>query len=74
VEVKIGVQFAPREIVVETNSSQEDVEKALAEALRTGGLFTVVDDKGRRVHVAADKVAYVEIGEQLERRIGFGTM
>ncbi|MFL6138616.1 MAG: DUF3107 domain-containing protein [Frankiaceae bacterium] len=73
-EVKIGVQFAPREIVVETNSSQEEIESALAEALRTGGLFVVEDDRGRRVHVPADKVAYVEIGEQLERRVGFGTM
>ena len=73
-EVKIGVQFAPREIVVETDSSQQEIEAGLAEALRTGGLFTLTDDKGRRVHVPADKVAYVEMGEQLERRVGFGTM
>ena len=73
-EVKIGVQYAPREIVVETNSSQEDIESALSDALRTGTLFTLVDDRGRRVHIPADKLAYVEIGEQLERRVGFGTM
>jgi hypothetical protein len=74
VEVKIGVQFAPREIVVETASSSEEVEQALAEAVRTGTLFTLVDDKGRRVHVPADKLAYVEVGEQIERRVGFGTI
>jgi Protein of unknown function (DUF3107) len=74
VEVKIGVQFAPREIVVETDASQEEIESSLAEATRTGGLFSLTDEKGRRVHVPADKVAYVEIGEQLERRVGFGTM
>jgi Protein of unknown function (DUF3107) len=74
VEVKIGVQFAPREIVVETDASQEEIESTLAEAARTGGLFSLTDDRGRRVHVPADKVAYVEIGEQLERRVGFGTM
>jgi hypothetical protein len=74
VEVKIGVQFAPREIVVETASSSEEVEQALAEAVRTGTLFTLVDDKGRRVHVPADKLAYVEVGEQVERRVGFGTI
>lgn len=73
-EVKIGVQFAPREIVVETDSSPEEIETALAESVRTGGLFTLLDEKGRRVHVPADKLAYVEIGGQLERRVGFGTM
>ena len=73
-EVKIGVQFAPREIVVETNSSQDEIETALQEAVRTGTLFTLVDEKGRRVHVPADKVAYVEIGEQIERRVGFGSL
>jgi hypothetical protein len=74
VEVKIGVQFAPREIIVETTSSAEDVEQALAEAVRTGTLFTLNDEKGRRVHVPADKLAYVEVGEQVERRVGFGTI
>jgi hypothetical protein len=74
VEVRIGVQFAPREIVVDTDAHREEIEAALAEALRTGGLFTLTDDRGRRVHVPADKVAYVEMGEQLERRVGFGTM
>lgn len=73
-EVKIGVQFAPREIVVETDETGEKIEAALAEAVRTGGLFTLTDDRGRRVHVPADKLAYVEVGEQLERRVGFGTM
>ena len=73
-EVKIGVQFAPREIIVETMSSAEEVEQALADAVRTGTLFTLVDEKGRRVHVPADKLAYVEVGEQVERRVGFGTI
>jgi Protein of unknown function (DUF3107) len=74
VEVKIGVQFAPREIIVETTSSADEVEQALAESVRTGTLFTLVDEKGRRVHVPADKLAYVEVGEQVERRVGFGTI
>jgi hypothetical protein len=74
VEVKIGVQFAPREIIVETTAAPEEVESALTEAVRVGGLFTLQDERGRRVHVPADKLAYVEIGEGVERRVGFGTM
>jgi hypothetical protein len=74
VEVKIGVQYAPREIVVETGASPADVEKTLTEALRADfGLFTLVDDKGRRVFVPAEKIAYVELGEPEGRRVGFGS-
>ena len=73
-EVKIGVQYAVREIVLESNDSAEDVEKAVADAVAKGGLLALTDDRGRKVVVPADKLAYVEIGEQVERRVGFGTI
>jgi hypothetical protein len=37
-------------------------------------VLTLTDEKGRRILVPADKVAYVEIGEMEARRVGFGTM
>ncbi len=74
-EVKIGVQFATRELVLESTQSPEDVAKAVAEALKADlGVLTLVDDKGRRVLVPADKLAYVEIAESEQRRVGFGAM
>ncbi len=74
-EVKIGVQFAPRELVLESTQSAEAVEKAVADALKADlGVLTLVDDKGRRVLVPADKLAYVEIAESEQRRVGFGAM
>lgn len=75
VEVKIGVQHAPREIVLESGLSAEEVESAVAEAL-TGKaqLLSLTDDKGRKVLVPADRVAYVEIGEPSTRRVGFGAL
>jgi Protein of unknown function (DUF3107) len=73
VEVKIGVQYAPRELVVETKSSPDEVEKLLNEALKADfGLFTLVDDKGRKVFIPAEKIAYIELGEPEARRVGFG--
>lgn len=71
-EVKIGVQFAARELVVESAQSAAEVEKAVTEAL-TGksGILSLVDEKGRRVVVPADKLAYVEIAESEQRRVGF---
>ena len=74
-EVKIGVQFATRELVLESTQSPEAVEKAVADALKADlGVLTLVDEKGRRVLVPADKLAYVEIAESEQRRVGFGAM
>jgi hypothetical protein len=74
-EVKIGVQFATRELVLESTQSPEAVEKAVSDALKADlGVLTLVDDKGRRVLVPADKLAYVEIAESEQRRVGFGAM
>ena len=71
-EVKIGIQSVPRELVVETKSSSEEVERTLAAAVADGGVFVLSDDKGGRVLVPADKIAYLEIGGSETRRIGFG--
>lgn len=71
-EVKIGVQFAPRELTVESTQTAAEVEKAVSEALSgKSGVLSLVDDKGRRVVVPADKLAYVEIAESETRRVGF---
>ena len=73
-EVKIGVRFAPRELVLESTQSQEEVEKAVSEALSSeSGLLSLADEKGRRVLVPTDKIAYIEIAESEIRRVGFGT-
>ncbi|GAA5024282.1 DUF3107 family protein [Actinopolymorpha pittospori] len=74
-EVKIGVQHAPREIVLESNERPEDVEAAVGKALQSSdGLLSLTDERGRRVLIPADKIAYVELGAQSERRVGFGAM
>ena len=71
-EVKIGVQFGARELVIESAEKPEDIQAALDAALVKGGLFTLVDEKGRRVVVPVDKLAYVEIASADEARaVGF---
>jgi Protein of unknown function (DUF3107) len=72
VEVKIGIQSVPRELVVDTKSSFEEVERSLIAAVTDGGVFVLADDKGGKVMVPADKIAYVELGGTEPRRIGFG--
>jgi hypothetical protein len=72
VEVKIGVQHAHRELVLESALTADDVAKAVSEALaKEGGVLNLVDDKGRRVIVPIAKLAYVEIDEAAVRKVGF---
>ncbi len=73
-EVKIGVQYSAREIVLESAQQPDDVERLVTAALDAGGLLILADEKGRRVLVPVEKLAYVEIGESIERRVGFGAM
>jgi hypothetical protein len=71
VEVKIGVQYATRELVVETDEPAEAVEKLLADALSGDGVFALDDTKGRRIIVPGAKIAYVEIGRSTSGHVGF---
>ncbi|MEV7672506.1 DUF3107 domain-containing protein [Streptomyces sp. NPDC000963] len=74
-EVKIGVQHAPREIVLESGQSAEEVERAVADALAgKSQLLSLADEKGRKILVPADRIAYVELGEPAVRRVGFGAI
>ena len=74
-EVKIGVKHAPRELVLESTQTPDEVEKAVAAAFRSDdGVLSLVDDKGRRVIVPVTTVAYVEIAEAEQRRVGFGAV
>ena len=74
-EVKIGVQHANRELVLESEQSPEEVQQAVAAALSgKSGLLQLTDDKGRRVIIPADRLAYVEIGEVSIRKVGFGAI
>jgi hypothetical protein len=72
VEVKVGIQMAPRELLVETDASPEDIEQALTSALADGTLFVLNDSKGKTLLVPSAKIAYVELGTAEQRRIGFG--
>lgn len=72
-EVKIGVQYAPRELSIESAQTPDEVEQAVTAAFTSdAGVLQLVDEKGRRVIVPATKIAYVEIADADHRRVGFG--
>lgn len=72
-EVKIGVYNAPRELVFESEDGRDPILAALREALSTDdGLLVLSDEKGRTVAIPGARVAYIELGEESSRRVGFG--
>jgi hypothetical protein len=72
VEVKIGVLHTPREIVIESAQTPAEVEEMVTAALgKTDGTLSLVDERGRKIIVAANLIAYVEIAQAAERRVGF---
>jgi hypothetical protein len=74
VEVKIGVVYTTKELIVDADDKVDDVIKTVDAALQDGGgpLLWLTDRKGRRVGVPVDKIAYIEVGEEENKRVGFG--
>ena len=71
-EVKIGIVESPRELVVSSDQTPDEVQKLVDASLNGGDpLLKLTDEKGRRFLVRADQIAYVEIAPA-ERRVGFG--
>ena len=70
-EVKIGVQHSPRELVVESQESADAIEKIVADAVASEGIITLSDAKGRKLIVPAGKLAYVQIGGDVVGQVGF---
>ena len=71
-EVKIGISDSPRELIVTSNQTPDEVEALVTEALGgKAGVLLLTDDKGRKFLVQASRVAYVEIGPSDIRKVGF---
>jgi len=74
VEITIGVQNLPREIVLESDQTADEVAAAVAAALAGRPALELVDSRGRHVIVPTASLGYVEIGAETKGRVGFGTL
>ncbi|WP_369371182.1 DUF3107 domain-containing protein [Promicromonospora sp. Populi] len=72
-DVTIGVQNLPREVVIETDASPDAVATAVKKAL-SGGSLELTDSRGRLVIVPGAAIGYVEIGSEAQRKVGFGAV
>lgn len=71
-ELRIGILHSPRELTFETNQSASDIESLVSTALsEQAGVVRFTDERDRVILVNAAQIAFVEIGEETVRRVGF---
>lgn len=70
-EIRIGIQHSPREIVIESAEKADELLERLSTAVADGAPVTLIDDKGRTVLVPGAKLAYAEFSTEEPRRVGF---
>jgi len=73
VEVRIGIIHSPREINFETDAAASEVRATLDAALAEGKqpLVSFTDNKGKQYLVPTAAIAYVELGGDASRKVGF---
>jgi hypothetical protein len=74
VDITIGAQNLPRELVIESDQSADEVTAAVTKALGGEAVLELVDTRGRRVLVPSASIGYVEIGTESKGRVGFGAI
>ncbi len=71
-DIRIGIINSPRELSFESDQPAAEIEKIVASALESEAKFIrLVDDKGRVFLVPLDTFAYIEVGSESSRRVGF---
>lgn len=71
-EVRIGIRENGRDLSFESASSSKELTDQISSAISSGAaLVELTDDKGKTILVPASAIAYVEIGVDQSRRVGF---
>ncbi len=71
-DIRIGIANTSREISFESSQTTAEVESAVASALDSKSSYlSLTDDKGKVYVVPIASLAYVEIGSESARRVGF---
>lgn len=71
-DIRIGIVNTGRELVFQTAQGVQEIEKAITAALATeNGTLRLEDDKGHIYVVASRNLAFVEIGQEKSRKVGF---
>ena len=69
-EVRIGIKENGRDISLESDQDAKALTALVDEAL-SGSMLKLTDNKGKLILVPSSSIAYVEIGAEEGRRVGF---
>lgn len=71
-EIRIGLANTPRELTFESAESADAVKSSINSALESGAtVVSLADVKGNSYLIPAASIAFVEIGTEESRRVGF---
>lgn len=71
-EIRVGITQSGRELSFEVNESAATVRSSIDKAVGSeNGLVTFTDVRGATYLVKADQIAYIEIGAETSRKVGF---
>jgi hypothetical protein len=73
-QVRIAVTDVSSELSFECPSSPAEIKSAATAALTANTPLILTDIRGHEILVPAAKIGYIEIGEPIERRVGFGAL
>lgn len=71
-EVRIGIRENGRDLGFDSALSAKELTDQISAAMSSGAaLIELLDDKGKTILVPTSAIAYVEIGVDQNRRVGF---
>ena len=71
-EIRIGMVNTARELSLESSASTAEIETLVADAVTGKSAFLKLsDDKGKVYLVPSATIAFVEVGNDQARRVGF---
>ncbi len=71
VDIRIGLVNTSRELSFESKLDADALEKAVADALANGGVLRLEDVKDSTYLISVAQLAYVQLGNESGRRVGF---
>lgn len=71
-EVRIGINQSPRDLTFESGQSASDLVEQVQKAVESGAASLVFkDEKGKTILIPTSQIAFVEIGAERARAVGF---
>ena len=69
--ITIGIRSSARDISIDLDIERKELVSRVHSAVQSLSVLDLTDNKGQQYLIPARSIAYVQIGEQIERRVGF---